>query len=86
MFRVRLGVDVQDGIGYQNRELTQELFARIAQGERITADTHAHDIWAQHGQVYYTAVWRTDTHTWENALPTEQVPQAYINWSQENWA
>lgn len=86
MFRVRLSVDVQEGIGYQNRDLSPELFARIAQGERVTADTLAHDQWARYGDVYYTAVWRTDSNEWENALPAEQTAQAYIDWAQEQWA
>ena len=86
MFRVRLSVDVQEGIGYQNRELSPELFARIAQGERVAADIEAHDRWARYGDVYYTAVWRTDTHTWAEPISADQVNAAYQAWQQEQWA
>lgn len=86
MFRVRLSVDVQEGIGYQNRELSPELFARIAQGERVAANIEAHDRWARYNDVYYTGVWRTDTNTWENALSADQVDQAYSEWAKEQWA
>mgnify|MGYP006274887201 CR=1 FL=1 len=85
MYRIRLSVSVQDDIGYQVRDLSKELFTRIVTGERLMGDTISQDRWPE-DRVYYTAVWRTDTHTWENALPAEQVDQAYTDWSQEQWA
>lgn len=84
MFRVRLSVDNVE-LGYQIRDLDQDLFVRIAAGELVPADDQA---LSRHpgAPVVYSAVWRTDTHAWENNLPSEAGIQAYQAWSQQGWA
>lgn len=86
MFRIRLSVDVQEGIGYQNRDLSLELFSRLAQGERIVADIAAHDVWPRYPIVYYTALWDPNTRTWAESIGPDQIQQAYQDWSRDNFA
>jgi hypothetical protein len=85
MFRIRLSVEVQELIGYQNRDLTKELFTKIITGESVYGDMEAQSRWPAQG-VHYTGIYDLATNTWINNLDINEIDDAYIRLSRENWA
>jgi hypothetical protein len=82
MYRLLLSSDAQPDIGYQNRNLDQPTFERIASGDRVEADTEAQDRLSIE-TVYYTGVWNPDTMCFVNDLSQDQIAAAYASYARE---
>ena len=82
MFRLLLSTDSQPDIGYQNRDLDQATFERIASGVRVEGDDEAQDRISIE-TVYYTAVWNPDSECFVNDLAQDQIAAAYASYARE---
>lgn len=82
MYRLRLSTDSQPNIGHQNKDLDQDTFQRIVQGQWIEADAEAQDRLSIE-IVYYTGVWNPDSNQWVADLAQDQISSAYESWFRE---
>lgn len=82
MFRLLLSTDSQPDIGYQNKDLDQATFERIATGVWVIGDAEAQDRISIE-TVYYTAVWNPDSECFVNDLSQDQIAAAYASYARE---
>ena len=82
MYRLLLSTDSQPSIGYQNRDLDQATFQRIASGEWVIGDDQAQARLSIE-TVYYTAVWNPDSECYVNDLSQDQIAAAYASYARE---
>ena len=82
MYRLLLSSDYQANVGYQNRDLDETTFQRIASGEWVEGDQEAQARLSIE-TVYYTAVWNPDTNCYVNDLAQDQIAAAYASYARE---
>jgi hypothetical protein len=82
MYRLLLSTDYQPNVGYQNRNLDEATFERIASGEWVEGDGEAQARLSIE-TVYYAGVWNPDAMCYVNDLAQDQIADAYASYARE---